>query len=118
MLTVTSYPNRTSPVLRGKWVLENFLGAAAAAAARRAAAPRQGPKARPRTVRERMEQHRRNPVCASCHAPMDPLGFALENFDADRPVARDRGRDARSIASGVLADGNQVRGPRRPRAAC
>lgn len=84
ILTVTSYAHRTAPTIRGKWVLENLL----------AAPPPPPPpdvpsleentetRAKPRSVRERLEQHRRNPVCASCHAQMDPLGFALENFDA------------------------------------
>jgi hypothetical protein len=83
LLMVTSYPNRTSPVLRGKWVLDNILGTP----------PPQPPpdvpnltergeNGRPASVRERLEAHRSNPGCAACHAPMDPLGFALENFDA------------------------------------
>jgi hypothetical protein len=83
LLMVTSYPNRTSPVLRGKWVLDNILGTP----------PPQPPPdvpnlkdrgedGRPASVRERLEEHRKNPGCAACHAPMDPLGFALENFDA------------------------------------
>ena len=83
LLMVTSYPNRTAPTIRGKWLLENFLGAP----------PPPPPPNVPaladdsggvavRSVRERLERHRANPVCASCHARMDPLGFALENFDA------------------------------------
>lgn len=79
ILTVTSQANRTSPVVRGKWVLENLLGAPPPAPPANVpsldATPVKG------TLRQRMEQHRRNPVCASCHKVMDPLGFALENFD-------------------------------------
>ena len=82
ILTVTSQPNRTSPVLRGKWILDNLLGT-----------PPPPPPAdvpplkensereRPLTMREQMEEHRANPACAGCHKLMDPLGFALENFD-------------------------------------
>jgi mono/diheme cytochrome c family protein len=83
VLTVTSYPTRTSPVLRGRWLLENIIGAP----------PPQPPPNVPglpdqvqvgqlASVRERLEHHRKNPVCAACHAPMDPLGFALDGFDA------------------------------------
>ena len=83
ILTVTSYPDRTSPVLRGEMgAREHPRHAAASSAGRRAAVHRRLARTGSRAVRERLEQHRRNPVCASCHAPMDPLGFALENFDA------------------------------------
>ena len=83
ILTVTSYPDRTSPVGRGKWVLENVLGTPPPPP------PPNVPELEPDAdsgkalaMRERMEQHRANPVCASCHRIMDPLGLALENFDA------------------------------------
>ena len=83
ILTVTSYPTRTSPVLRGHWLLEQMLGAPPPPPPPDVPAlPDRGAGGRPASVRERLEQHRDNPVCASCHAPMDPLGFALENFDA------------------------------------
>ena len=83
ILAVTSYPNRTSPVVRGRWLLENILGAPPPrAAARRAVAARTTRAGRPRSIREQMEAHRRNPACAVCHVRMDPLGFSLENFDA------------------------------------
>ncbi len=83
LLTVTAYPNRTSPVLRGRWLLENVLGTPPPPPpANVPALKEQGENGRPASIRERMEQHRRNPVCASCHVRMDPLGFALENFDA------------------------------------
>ena len=83
LLTVTSYPNRTSPVLRGKWLLESMLGAPPPEPPPNIPGlPDRGEGGRPASVRERLEMHRQNPVCASCHAAMDPLGFALENFDA------------------------------------
>jgi mono/diheme cytochrome c family protein len=83
LLTVTSHPNRTSPVLRGKWLLETILGAPPPEPpANVPGLPDRGEGGRPASVRERLEAHRKNPVCAACHAPMDPLGFALENFSA------------------------------------
>ena len=83
LLTVTSYPHRTSPVVRGKWLLENLLGAPPPPPPPDVPGfPESGAGGRPATVRARLEAHRANPVCSSCHAPMDPLGFALENFNA------------------------------------
>ena len=83
VLTVTSYADRTSVVLRGKWVLETLLGAPPPPPpANVPPLPENDGRSEPASLRERMEQHRSNPVCASCHATMDPLGFALENFDA------------------------------------
>ena len=80
---MTSYAHRTSPVVRGKWLLENLLGAPPPPPPPNVPAlPENGEGRAPATVRERLEEHRKNPVCASCHARMDPLGFALENFDA------------------------------------
>jgi hypothetical protein len=112
ILTVTSYATRTSPVLRGKWRLENILGAPPPAPPPNVPALKENSEAAmPTTVRERMEQHRRNPVCASCHARMDPLGFALENFDA---IGRWRttGEDHAPIdASAALPDGTAFAGP-------
>ena len=103
---MTSYPDRTSPVVRGKWVLENLLGAPPPAP------PPNVPPLQPsnfadapRSVRERMVQHRQNPVCASCHSLMDPIGLSLENFDA---VGRWRTREesgATVDGSGSLPDG-------------
>ena len=111
ILTVTSYPNRTSPVLRGKWLLDNFLGTPPAAPPPDIPSLRENTATRtPTSVRERLEEHRRNPACAVCHAPMDPLGFALENFDA---IGAWRTTDALSPvdASASLPDGTRFRGP-------
>ena len=105
MLSVTSYGNRTSPVLRAKWLLDNMLGTPPPPPpADVPALPGENETGTPRSVRERLAQHRSNPVCAACHAPMDPLGFALENFNA---VGRWRATDAGAPidASAVLADG-------------
>jgi hypothetical protein len=78
ILTVTSYPNRTSPVLRGKWLLANMLGAPPPPPPPDVPALKDaGADGQPHSVRERMEIHRKNPVCASCHQRMDPLGFSL-----------------------------------------
>jgi mono/diheme cytochrome c family protein len=113
VLMVTSHPHRTSPVLRGKWILENVLGSP----------PPPPPDvvppfeedagaAKPKSVRERMEQHRRNPACASCHRMIDPAGLALENFDAVGAWrTKDGGtRGALVDASGQLVDGTQING--------
>ena len=83
ILTITSYANRTSVVLRGKWMLENILGAPPPAPPPNVPPLEENdPAGEPTSLREKMEQHRSNPVCASCHAMIDPLGFALEHFDA------------------------------------
>jgi hypothetical protein len=109
-LLVTSVANRTSPVARGKWVLENLLGTPA---------PLPPPNVPPldtdgsaqqaASVRQRMEEHRKNPVCASCHKIMDPIGFSLENFDL---IGRYRASDAGIPidASGQLVDGTKLNG--------
>jgi hypothetical protein len=113
VLLVTSHPHRTSPVVRGKWVLENILGAP----------PPPPPDvvppfeeeteaARPKSVRERLEVHRRNPACAGCHRMIDPAGLALENFDAVGAWrTRDGGTRGTPVdASGQLVDGTKVDG--------
>ena len=83
VLSVTSYPTRTSVVIRGRWLLANILGTPPPPPpANVPALEEAGANGQPRSLRERMELHRANPVCASCHQRMDPLGFALENFDA------------------------------------
>ena len=91
VLTLTSNPNRTSPVKRGQWILQQILGTPPPPPPPDVAKLDEGPKAgEVSTVRERMEAHRADPKCASCHQQMDPLGFALENFDA---VGRWRSKD-------------------------
>ena len=111
ILTVTSYPNRTSPVLRGKWLLENFLGTPPPAPPPDIPALPDNNRTRtPTSVRERLEAHRQNAACAVCHARMDPLGFALENYDA---IGAWRTMDARNPvdASASLPDGTTFQGP-------
>jgi hypothetical protein len=113
VLLTTSYANRTAPVLRGAWILENLLGTPPAAPPPDVEAfdeNRDGEKAR--TVREIMEEHRASPSCNACHGVMDPLGFALENFDAVgewRSTDRDAGTTI--DASGQLVDGTMVSSP-------
>jgi len=107
ILTVTSYPNRTSVVQRGKWILDNLLGSPPPPPP--ANVPDLKPHAqdgRPLTMREAMEQHRSNAICQSCHARMDPIGFALENYDG---VGKWRDLDGGSAidASGKLPGGVQ-----------
>jgi len=111
LLTVTSYPNRTSPVLRGKWLLENILGAPTPPPPPDVPSlPERGEGNKPASVRERLELHRRNPTCAVCHSQMDPLGFALENFDAIGGW-RTIGEGRRPIdASGALPSGTKFAG--------
>jgi hypothetical protein len=112
MLTVTSVATRTSPVSRGKWILENLLGTPP---------PNPPPgvevnlekdpkEVKVTSLRQRMEAHRTNPVCASCHKIMDPIGFALENFDLVG-TWRERDGGVPIDSSGVLADGTPLRGP-------
>ena len=111
VLTVTSYADRTSVVLRGKWVLETLLGAPPPPAPPNVPPLEENAPGRaPASLRERIEQHRENPVCAGCHAPMDPLGFVLENFDA---IGQWRDRDAGLPidASGSVAGGQTIYGP-------
>jgi hypothetical protein len=111
LLTATAYPNRTSPVLRGKWVMTNLFGTPPPAPPPNVAAlPERGQAGKAATVRERLETHRNNPVCASCHSRMDPLGFALENFS---PIGAWREKDESGLAvdsSGTLTDGSRFRG--------
>jgi mono/diheme cytochrome c family protein len=113
VLTVTSYAHRTSPVLRGKWMLDNVLGSPPPPPPPDIPAlPETNAKTgKPLTMREAMAQHRNNPACSGCHARMDPLGFALENYDA---VGRWRSRlaDAPIDASGALPDGTTFEGSR------
>ena len=111
VLAVTSYTTRTSPTIRGKWLLENILAAPVPPPPPNIPALEASNKGdKPLSVREMLEMHRKNPVCASCHARMDPLGFSLENFDA---IGQWRTTDAGTAidASGVLLDGTKVEGP-------
>ena len=111
ILTVTSYPNRTSPVLRGKWVLENILGTPPPAPPPNVPDLEEnhpGEDARP--LRARLEEHRRNPTCASCHRVMDPLGLALENFDG-LGQWREKEPGGAIDPRGQLADGTPIDGP-------
>jgi hypothetical protein len=118
LLATTSYPDRTSPVLRGKWLLNNMFGLPVPP-------PPPGvdtnlsetrPGAVPASIRERLAQHRKDPACASCHSTIDPLGFALENFDAIGGW-RTAGEAGTPIdASGVLPDGVKFDGPAELRA--
>ena len=112
-LLVTSAANRTSPVARGKWILENILGVPAPAVP--ASVPplkenNERTDGKVLSMRERMEEHRSNPTCASCHKIMDPIGFALENFDL---TGKWRTTDLKSPvdASGELVDGTKLTGP-------
>ena len=111
LLTATSYANRTSPVLRGKWVLTNILGTPPPPPpADVPDLPENGADGQPATIRDRMIQHRENPNCAVCHLPMDPLGLALENFDAVGRW-RDTGEANLAIdASGQLPNGTAFYG--------
>jgi hypothetical protein len=113
VLMVTSHPHRTSPVLRGKWILENVLGAPPPPPPDVVPPFEEDLEAhRPRSVRERMEQHRRNPACAGCHRMIDPAGLALENFDAVGAWrTRDGGTRGTPVdASGQLVDGTRIDG--------
>ena len=112
LLMVTSHPNRTSPVLRGKWLLESILGAPPPEPPPNVPGlPDRGEGGEPESVRERLERHRANPVCASCHAPMDPLGFALENFDAIGSWRETSEAGLPIDASATLPSGVQFDGP-------
>ena len=110
VLTVTSYPNRTSVVQRGKWILENLLGTPPPPPPPDVPELKAAPHGKVLSMREQMQVHRANAVCAACHARMDPIGFALENYDA---VGRWRNEDANAPidASGKLPDGTEFQGP-------
>jgi mono/diheme cytochrome c family protein len=113
ILLATSHAHRTSPVLRGKWVLENIIGVSPAPPPDNVPTlnDEQKPE-KPRSGREALEQHRANPTCAACHRVLDPIGFALENFDA---VGAWRDKDGGTLgdtidASGQLVDGTKING--------
>ena len=113
ILTVTSYATRTSPTLRGKWVLENLLGSPPPPPPNNVPSLKdRGGDGRILSVREQMEQHRANPACFVCHSRMDPIGFALENFDAIGRWRTTSGAGNTPIdSSGVLPDGTKFSGP-------
>lgn len=112
ILTITSTASRTSPVIRGSWILDNLLAAPVPVPPPGVETniDGDGTQVIATSVRERLEAHRRNPSCAACHKMMDPVGFALENFNA---IGAWRVRDGDSMidASGVLVDGTKVAGP-------
>jgi hypothetical protein len=110
ILAVTSYPNRTSAVQRGKWILTNILGVPPTPPPPNVPPLGENGEGPKKSLRERMELHRSNSVCAGCHKVMDPVGFALENFDA---VGQWRARDDGSAIdpSGTLFEGSKVDGP-------
>jgi len=117
VLMVTSHTDRTSPVVRGKWILENLLGAPPPAPPANVPPLNENPQRQGKvlTMRERMEEHRENPVCANCHKLMDPIGLSMENFDA---IGAWRTRDGTTVtnlgtpidSSGELMDGTKVDG--------
>lgn len=109
ILTVTSYATRTSPVIRGDWILKNVLGSPTPPPPANVPALEDNTIAAGLPIRERLDQHRNNAACAVCHDVMDPIGFALENYDA---VGRWRTTDAGQPvdASGELLDGSQIAG--------
>ena len=112
ILAATSYPNRTSPVLRGKWLLSTVVGADPPAPPPNVPPlPDRGDGGKRASVRERLEQHRKSPVCASCHAAMDPLGFALENFDAVGTWRTAGEGGTRIDASAEMPSGVRFEGP-------
>ncbi len=110
ILTVTSYSNRTSVVRRGQWILENLLGAPPPPPPPNVPPLKERSAAAPAALRERMEEHRNNPTCSSCHSRMDPLGFALEHFDG---VGRWRDTDGgAAINSTITLDGATIESPK------
>ena len=113
LLTLTSYPTRTSAVLRGKWILDNILGTPPPPPPPNVPGlPERAADGNMLSVRQQMEKHRANPVCATCHSRMDPLGFGLENFDAVGEWRTTEGRDNTPIdSSGALPDGTKFQGP-------
>ena len=112
VLMLTAYPNRTSPVLRGAWILDRLLGAPPPEPPKNVPSLPENKRGEPaRTLRARLEQHRANPTCFACHGVMDPLGLALENFSA---VGQFRANDPDALtpidAAGQLPDGTPIRG--------
>src|SRR5262249_11161084 len=110
VLTVSSYATRTSPVLRGKWILENILNAPPPPPPPDVPNLDEAKVGSAASLRQQLEEHRKNATCAACHARMDPLGFGLENFDA---IGAWRTQDGKFPidASGLLPDGRSFKGP-------
>jgi mono/diheme cytochrome c family protein len=112
VLMATAYPNRTSPVLRGSWILDRILGMPPYQAPPNVGILKENARGTPATLRERLELHTKNPSCFACHGVMDPLGFALENFDT---IGQYRVRDADTggtiDTAGTLPDGTKLTGP-------
>jgi len=111
ILTLSSYATRTSPVIRGRWVLENLLGTALPPPPPDVAALQEANIGTEASLRQRLEQHRANATCAVCHNQMDPIGFGLENYDAAGAWRTHDGKFAID-SSGVLPDGTAVTGPK------
>jgi hypothetical protein len=112
ILAVTSYPDRTAPTIRGKWVLEQLLGTPPPPPPPNVPSLKEDASVKRLSMRARMEQHRANPSCAACHRLMDPVGFALENFDGLGRWRVSGGPGSGPIdASGVLPDGTAFDGP-------
>ncbi|MDE2476954.1 MAG: DUF1592 domain-containing protein [Alphaproteobacteria bacterium] len=112
ILAVTSYPNRTAPTIRGKWVLEQLLGTPPPPPPANVPSLKEDESTQKLTMRQRMELHRSNPACAACHAQMDSLGFALDNFDGIGEWRDSTGPGTGPIdASGKLPDGSTFNGP-------
>jgi hypothetical protein len=112
ILAVTSYPNRTAPTIRGKWVLEQLLGTPPPPPPPNVPSLKDDATTQKLTMRQRMEQHRANPTCAVCHRMMDPLGFALENFDGLGGWRDSVAPGSGPIdSSGALPDGTKFNGP-------
>jgi hypothetical protein len=110
ILTISSYSTRTSPVLRGKWILENLLNAPPPAPPPGVPTLDESKSGQTASLRMQMEEHRKNPTCASCHSRMDPLGFGLENFNAIGAWRTEDGKFPVD-ASGTLPDGRTFRTP-------
>jgi mono/diheme cytochrome c family protein len=112
ILTVTSYPNRTAPTIRGKWVLEQLLGTPPPPPPPNVPSLKEDASTQKLTMRERMELHRSNAACAACHRQMDPLGFALENFDGLGSWRVETAPGSGPMdTSGELPDGTKFNGP-------
>jgi hypothetical protein len=110
VLTVSSLPHRTSPVIRGKWILESILGTPPPPPPPGVPELEKSVADRPQSLREKLELHRASPACTSCHSMMDPLGFGLENYDVTGRWREDID-DVAIDAKGELADGTEFNGP-------